>query len=85
MKFLIFGVTPSRIETGYGYLKIKKTKKIKEKIVNVIKFIEKPSLKKLKNFFNKFYLWNSGLILFNSKTLINYHSVNNGHKVRLLD
>ena len=27
--FAIFGVTPSRIETGYRYLKIEKTKKIK--------------------------------------------------------
>ena len=50
--FVIFGVKPSRIETGYGYLKIEKTDKINDKIVNVIKFIEKPSFKKAKEYFS---------------------------------
>ena len=91
--FVIFGVKPSRIETGYGYLKIEKTDTINDKIVNVIKFIEKPSFKKAKEYFStNVYLWNSGIILFNSKTLINayknydpldlkkiIHSVNNGY------
>ena len=90
--FVIFGVLPNRIETGYGYFKIKDPKN--KKIAEVVEFIEKPSLKKAKQFFSKkTFLWNSGLILFNSNSLIdafkNYelsdynkisHSLENGYK-----
>ena len=64
-----FGVKPSYAETGYGYINIKN-----EKIKNgfaVNKFTEKPDNKLAEEYIkDPNYLWNSGIFMFQAKTLI---------------
>ncbi len=68
-KLIIFGIKPSRIETGFGYIKVKNN--LNKKKVIFEKFVEKPDLKKAKKYFeNLNYFWNSGLILFRPKDMI---------------
>ncbi|MCK5642827.1 MAG: mannose-1-phosphate guanylyltransferase, partial [Gammaproteobacteria bacterium] len=56
------GITPTRPDTGYGYLKTEKKKINGKQIVKVEKFTEKPSLSKAKQFLKtKKYFWNSGM------------------------
>ncbi len=68
-----FGVIPNKPETGYGYIKISNLEKIKLSSSNKIdKFIEKPSFEDAKKYLKSGnYLWNSGIFLLNSKTLLN--------------
>jgi len=51
-----FGITPTEPNTGYGY--------IEASVEDVIKFHEKPSLEKAKEYLKKGYLWNSGMFMF---------------------
>ena len=52
-----FGVTPTRPETGYGY--------IESEGQNVVSFREKPNLETAKDFLHKGnFLWNSGMFCF---------------------
>ena len=68
-RIVTFGVTPTRAETGYGYLSIGKKYKNNTFIVNA--FIEKPSLEKATNMLqSEGFLWNSGIFLFRAKDLI---------------
>jgi len=55
-----FGITPTNPNTGYGYIEADKE--------NVLKFHEKPTLDKAKEYLKKgnFY-WNSGMFMFQSK------------------
>jgi len=63
-KLVTFGVVPTEAHTGYGY--IKGGKKIDAGLV-VDQFIEKPSTKNAKQYFESGeYYWNSGIFLFNS-------------------
>ena len=63
------GITPTRPETGYGYIKYKKGDKIPNK---VIKFVEKPDLDlAMKYLQSGEYLWNAGMFIFNSLSMIN--------------
>jgi len=72
-KIFIFGVKPNYPETGYGYLYSRKANKNFNK---VLKFIEKPNLKKAKKLIkNNNYLWNSGMFLSNKSALLNEYSV----------
>jgi len=62
------GIVPDRPETGYGY--IKKGEKIGSGY-KVAEFKEKPNIELAKKYVDsKEYLWNSGMYLFNSKTLL---------------
>ena len=60
------GVPPQRPETGYGYIKIKsKVKSQESKFYKVDSFIEKPNLRKAKEFLkDKRYYWNCGIFIF---------------------
>lgn len=61
------GITPSRPETGYGY--IKKGGKVKS-YSKVLEFKEKPDKKTAKKYLDSGkYVWNSGMYIFNRKTL----------------
>lgn len=61
-----FGITPTRPEIGYGYLKVNKEKSC----LTVEKFIEKPPLVQAKKYFRqKSYLWNSGMFVWNTKSI----------------
>ena len=72
-KIFIFGVKPSYPEIGYGYLY---SRKINKNFNKVLKFIEKPNLKKAKKLIkNNDYLWNSGMFLSNKSALLNEYSV----------
>ncbi|HBR14481.1 MAG TPA: mannose-1-phosphate guanylyltransferase [Candidatus Omnitrophica bacterium] len=65
------GIVPTRPETGYGYLKIRKTTSRGRKVVKVEKFIEKPSLEKARQFVRqKRYLWNSGMFIWKSAVVL---------------
>ena len=62
-----FGIVPTRPETGYGYLKIKKV----GNILRVEKFVEKPDSAKAKRFVGgKNYLWNSGMFVWKTETIL---------------
>ena len=66
-KLTVFGIVPSRVETGYGYINVVE----KNGRLNFVKFIEKPNLSKAKEYYeDKNFLWNSGLLLFQSSTLL---------------
>ncbi len=63
---IVFGVPPSRPDTGYGYIqldkKLGKSGRLESYIVK--RFVEKPNLKKAKQYIaTKKYLWNSGMFV----------------------
>ena len=63
-----FGITPTRPETNYGYIKYQKDDKIPNK---VIRFVEKPNLELAKEYFaSNEYLWNAGMYLFNNHSML---------------
>lgn len=66
---VVFGITPDKPETGYGYIEINKN--IKNSFFEVKKFVEKPSIEKAKEYFEKGnFLWNSGMFLFSIKVML---------------
>lgn len=63
---LTLGITPTRPETGYGYIKCGD---IINSNIKVEKFVEKPNIDKAKEYLKAGnYLWNAGIFIFN----INY-------------
>lgn len=68
-KLVTFGITPTRPETGYGYIKTDSTSKKIPKSVE--QFIEKPPTEKAEEFFeSNEYFWNSGMFLFRADTFL---------------
>jgi mannose-1-phosphate guanylyltransferase len=70
---VILGIKPNRAETGYGYIEYvdKAEESSFNKFKKVTKFIEKPNLKKAKEFFiSDRYLWNAGIFVWKSKTIL---------------
>ena len=66
-KLVIFGITPSRPETGYGYIETPPNEKNKSNIYNVKAFREKPDSATAKKYAaNKHFFWNSGMFVFNT-------------------
>lgn len=62
------GVTPSKPETGYGYIE-SSDEKI-EDAYQVARFIEKPNLEMAEKYIkNKRYFWNSGMFMFSIGTI----------------
>jgi mannose-1-phosphate guanylyltransferase/mannose-6-phosphate isomerase len=63
-RLVVFGIPPSRPETGYGY--IKTARKLAEGVYTVAQFQEKPDLATAKKLAaSKQYFWNSGMFAFN--------------------
>ena len=63
-KLAIFGIPPSRPETGYGYIE---TGKAAGSVFNVAAFHEKPDQKTAKKYAaSKKFFWNSGMFAFNA-------------------
>ena len=62
--FIVFGVTPTKPETGYGY--IHRGTAIPQSVgFNVKTFVEKPNLEKAQQYIAEGdYLWNSGIFMF---------------------
>lgn len=71
---ITLGMTPTRPETGYGYIKYGRDNKKFEKhnIIKVDSFVEKPNLEKAKEYLShKNYLWNGGIFVWNSINILN--------------
>jgi len=65
-KLVVFGISPTRPETGFGYIKTARI--IDDNIYDTVAFLEKPDLKTAKKFtMSKKYFWNSGMFAFNCK------------------
>lgn len=70
---ITLGMKPDRPETGYGYIKyVSETSESQEfKVFKVDKFVEKPNEEKAKKYFqNGSYLWNGGMFLWKTSTII---------------
>ena len=67
---VVLGITPTRPETGYGY--IEASGKVSGESVRVRRFTEKPDVEKATAFVAaKNYYWNSGMFLWSARTLTN--------------
>jgi len=62
-KLVVFGVTPTDANTGYGYIKFSRNKN--NYVYQVEQFVEKPNLKTAQLYLEQScYLWNSGMCMF---------------------
>lgn len=72
---MTIGIKPSRPETGYGYIQVKKEegrRKKKEEVKQVTCFKEKPNHETAVRFLEEGnYLWNSGIFLWTLEGIIN--------------
>ncbi len=65
----IFGIRPTRPETGYGYIEV--GQKLDGRAFGVASFKEKPNLKKAKDYLGTGrYLWNSGMFVFRADVYV---------------
>lgn len=68
-KLVTFGIEPTRIETGYGY--IEKGLNVTGDYSNIKSFTEKPNLESAKKFYDSGnYLWNSGIFMFKASVFL---------------
>lgn len=68
-KIVTFGITPTRPETGYGYLEL--AKPTSSELVELVRFIEKPDLPNATQMLQGGnYLWNAGIFLFRASDMI---------------
>jgi mannose-1-phosphate guanylyltransferase/mannose-6-phosphate isomerase len=67
-----FGIKPTRPETGYGYIKVIRSSKMKSKgLPQVDRFFEKPDLKTAKRYLSHGgYFWNSGIFVFRTSKIL---------------
>ena len=70
---VVFGIRPSRPDTGYGYIqmgkKILDTKGVEGFVVK--RFIEKPSIEKARSFLDSGkYMWNSGMFIWRTSVIL---------------
>ena len=64
------GITPTRPDTGYGYIKYES--KEQEGVYKVAQFKEKPTLEKAKEFLAEGnYVWNAGIFIWKVSSIIN--------------
>jgi mannose-1-phosphate guanylyltransferase len=64
------GITPSRPETGYGYIQINETP-VKDNIYKVYTFAEKPNYATAVRFLNSGdFLWNSGMFIWRTDSIL---------------
>ncbi len=67
---VVFGISPTRPETGYGYI-LAEEPVAGSNARPVIRFIEKPDISKAKQYLSSGnYFWNSGMFLWSNRTLI---------------
>jgi len=68
-KLVTFGVVPTDVNTGYGYIKSSKDRSNGAHTVE--EFVEKPDLKTAEFYLEQGnYLWNSGMFMFQARTFI---------------
>ncbi|HSW40468.1 MAG TPA: mannose-1-phosphate guanylyltransferase [Acidobacteriota bacterium] len=67
---IVFGIPPTRPETGYGYILVDNRDR-QPAALNVIRFVEKPDAARAANYAaSGDYFWNSGMFLWKSRTLL---------------
>ena len=71
-KLVTFGITPSRPETGYGYLELSRPPEDgAPAAVDLTAFVEKPDLARAEEMLAAGnYLWNAGIFLFSIKAIL---------------
>jgi len=69
---LTLGITPSRPDTGYGYIQYNQEKSNLHSSIHSVKtFTEKPNLELAKQFIESGdFLWNSGIFIWNVKSIM---------------
>ena len=68
-KMVTFGITPTRVETGYGYLELDALPK--DGAVALKSFVEKPDSQSAAKMIEAgHYLWNAGIFLFKAQDMI---------------
>lgn len=69
-KLVVFGISPTEVHTGYGYIQLGQS--ITEKSVYTLdKFVEKPDIKTAEHYIaSKNYLWNSGMFMFQTSLFL---------------
>ena len=68
-KLVTFGIVPTEVNTGYGYIKLSKDNS--NGAHKVEEFVEKPDLKTAEFYLEQgCYLWNSGMFMFQARTFI---------------
>ncbi len=70
---IVFGIHPSRPDTGYGYIQLQKalgeSGNIKSHVIK--RFVEKPTPKKAEQYVSsKKYLWNSGMFVWKTSVIL---------------
>lgn len=76
------GITPTRPETAYGYIKYNKEEKAPNKVE---RFVEKPDLEKAQEYLNSGdYLWNAGMFIFNNLNMIKEIEENSNNEYLML-
>ena len=74
--WVTFGIKPTEPSIGFGYIKVNDNKSTG--IKDVIKFIEKPDIKRAKKFLSEGnYYWNAGIFLVSAKTVLKSFNVYN--------
>ncbi|MGE4320072.1 MAG: mannose-1-phosphate guanylyltransferase [Acholeplasmataceae bacterium] len=68
---ITFGIIPNKISTAYGYIQVNEI--LKNQINNVVSFREKPNYETALTYVESGkYLWNSGMFVFNYKSLMKH-------------
>ena len=70
-RLVTFGVSPTKAETGYGYIEALENLDGNCRVSRIKKFIEKPSKELADKFLkDKHYFWNSGIFLFKASVIL---------------
>ncbi len=72
-QLIVFGIKPTRAETGYGYIQPDKQRNCDaaRPLFKVKRFVEKPTISKANEFFNSGdYYWNSGMFVWRSSVIL---------------
>ena len=70
-RIVTVGITPTRPETGYGYIQCSGGEAVSGSIMSVESFREKPSLEVAKQYLaDGNYLWNAGIFVWNVSTIM---------------
>ena len=70
-QLIVFGVEPKSPHTGYGYIDVSSNSNNNQMFLKkVSNFKEKPNSKTAEHFIKKGYLWNAGIFMCKSKTII---------------
>lgn len=70
-KMVTLGIKPDRPETGYGYQQIGQPGSTDTQVVDVLRFVEKPTRELAEQYLaSGDYVWNAGIFIFQASTLL---------------